>query len=218
VTAAESLGGQTPPAPFIDRGACPFECCQYGPWVSTGEVVLHESPDTTSPVVARLAEGDSVIAEDGEVWSVPTPFVFKAAVRGRESGLPYAPGDTVWAVSYVGEGRFDVWKSGTVYVEDLNFSPYVGTEGTRCETCSHGSLVREFQSTWWVRIRTGDERVGWSERPERFSGKDACGGDGALSAAVAGFSIPWLSEGSVEYRRLPWRHDSSSRSSCLWPS
>jgi len=27
-----------------------------------------------------------------------------------------------------------------------------------------------------VRVRTGDGREGWSDQPDRFGGKDACGG------------------------------------------
>jgi hypothetical protein len=173
---AECLAGQTVPSSFIDKGVCPFECCQYGEWVSNTDVTLFESPDTSVTVVARLAEGDSVIGEYGEVWSVPTPFVFKTTVNG-ESGRWYAKGDTVWAVSYQGEGRFKVWKDGTVYSEDLDFSPSGRAGDGRCETCSHGSLLWDMQATWWVRIRTGDGRIGWSNHPERFDGKDGCSED-----------------------------------------
>ena len=40
---------QEPPVPYIDRGACPFECCQYGDWVATRGVLAREFYDEHRP-------------------------------------------------------------------------------------------------------------------------------------------------------------------------
>lgn len=76
----------------------------------------------------------------------------------------------------LGEGEFKVWFKGGMYHESLEFSPYGGSMGKRCEfgRGCWGELERELKMTWWVKIRAADGRVGWTDQAERFSGKDAC--------------------------------------------
>jgi hypothetical protein len=61
--------------------------------------------------------------------------------------------------------------------EDLGFSPYGGSAGARCEDDKQcwGELERKLEFTWWVKVRSKDGRVGWSDQPEHFGNKDACG-------------------------------------------
>jgi hypothetical protein len=43
-----------PPQPFIDRGACPFECCTYRSWDVTEPTVVRKAMNERSPVAFRL--------------------------------------------------------------------------------------------------------------------------------------------------------------------
>ena len=45
VVAAQTAGEQKPPNVYIDKGACPFECCTYREWVAHTDVTLLESPN-----------------------------------------------------------------------------------------------------------------------------------------------------------------------------
>ena len=79
--------------------------------------------------------------------------------------------------TYQGEGFFTVRYEGQQYTEDLGFSPYGGTGGTRCNDSEHcwGTLTGELQSQWWVKVLLPYGRTGWVEVAGNFSGADACG-------------------------------------------
>jgi hypothetical protein len=159
-----------PPGFFVDRGACPFECCQYGAWTVTKATVAYARPDVRSPKVATLTTGTRVTALTGEVHTRPSRFV---VTKPHER---YRPGDVLWVYTYLGEGVFTVWFKGEMVEQALGFSPYGGTSGTRCDVPEcWGRLDHELRSTWWVNIETADGRVGWSNQAEHFGGKDACG-------------------------------------------
>ncbi len=91
------------------------------------------------------------------------------------SGRDYAAGDTVWALTYLGEGFFRVWDGGEILELDLGFSPYGGTPGRRCEFCEHGELLRELGSRWWIQMSLPDGTVAWTNRPDLFDSEHACG-------------------------------------------
>ena len=169
--AATDLRGDSPPSTYVDKGACPFECCVYRAWNVTADTVAYARPDTKASRVGLLRAGKMVEAITGEVHVTPGRFVVKK--RHAE----YKPGDILWVYTYLGEGRFRVWRKGAMQEEDLGFSPYGGSLGARCESGERcwGELERELAFTWWVKVRSLEGWEGWSDQPGHFGNKDACG-------------------------------------------
>ncbi len=102
----QSQQQETRPPKFIDRGACPFECCQYGDWRVEKETPIYAERDHQSRMVGTLEAGTNVAALTGEVHTVPVRFVVKRK-RWR-----YVPGDVLWVYTYLGEGYFKVRYKG----------------------------------------------------------------------------------------------------------
>ncbi len=169
VGAAPAMAQTRPPTVYVDEGACPFECCLYGRWWATGPVELRTAPRAEAPVIDTVAPGDTVLVETGEVRTIPAPFLVKKALDR------YAPGDTIWVLTYLGEGFFRVWDEGEVRELELEFSPYGGSPGARCERCSHGELLTLHRSEWWVRVKTASGIIGWTNATESFDGNYGCG-------------------------------------------
>jgi hypothetical protein len=74
VIAAQATGEQKPPNVYIDKGACPFECCTYREWIARTNVTLLDDPNGKR-VVGRVRKGQKVLALTGEVHSVPLRVV-----------------------------------------------------------------------------------------------------------------------------------------------
>lgn len=157
------------PEVVVDQGLCPFECCQYGAWTSIRNVAAYRSPASRRPAFA-IPKGTALTAVTGYVRSVGTPFVVH---RARP---PYRPGDRLIVYAYLGEGAFSIWHDGERYAEDLGFSPYGGTGGTRCTDAKHcwGTLTGELRSDWWVQVRLASGKTAWVRGSEGFEGQDAC--------------------------------------------
>lgn len=177
---AVALAADSPPATYIDKGACPFECCTYRTWHTKADTVAYATPEGKAKVVGLLKAGSTVEGITGEVHSTPGRFV----VRKPHAG--YKAGDVLWVYTYLGEGHFKVWRNGAMHEEDLGFSPYGGgSPGARCENKKEcwGELEKELKFTWWVKVRSREGWEGWSKQPERFANKDACGSPSAETVA-----------------------------------
>lgn len=163
-------GGDSPPARYIDKGACPFECCIYRAWNAKKDTIFHAHPDKASKVIGIVEMGTTVEAITGEVHSSPVRFVVK------KPHAEYTPGDILWVYTYLGEGHFKVWRNGVMQEENLGFSPYGGSPGARCENNEQcwGELEAELNFSWWVKLRSSEGWQGWSYQPEHFGNKDAC--------------------------------------------
>ena len=166
-----ATSADSPPAQYIDQGACPFECCTYRAWHTKTDTVAYAMPDTKANVVGHLKAGTVVEAITGEVHASPVRFVVKKPHAG------YQRGDILWVYTYLGEGHFKVWRRGALQEADLGFGPYGGSGGVRCEDQQRcwGELDKELTFTWWVKVRSKEGWEGWSNQPEHFGNKDACG-------------------------------------------
>lgn len=156
-----------PPAVYVDKGACPFECCTYRKWRAEKTTIAYARPDKRSKVIGKFKAGARVVALTGEVRTVPGKFVvFKA------HGV-YKPGDVLWVYTPLGEGFYKVWFNGKMFDEQLDYI----TGLPKCEETPDcwGKLERELQVEWWVKIRSAGGWIGWTDQAENFSNKDACG-------------------------------------------
>jgi hypothetical protein len=105
-----------PPKFYIDKEACPFECCTYRTWKTQKTTIAYARPDTRAPQIGRFRAGSTVVALTGEVHTSPGRFIVKKAYQGNEN---YRPGDVLWVYTYSGEGYFKVWFRGKMYQESL---------------------------------------------------------------------------------------------------
>ena len=153
IIAAQTTGGQKPPNIYIDKGACPFECCTYREWVARTDVTLLDSPKGKK-VVGRIKKGERVMALTGEVHSVPLRVI--ALQDDLDAGVK--AGDTIYILHYEGEGYYKVWHDGKV-VDVENFS----------------DKAKQPKATWWVKLKTRSGAIGWTVEHGNFGNQDACG-------------------------------------------
>jgi hypothetical protein len=158
--------GQTlsrPPALFVDRDACPGECCTYGSWRAERATTLYATPSVAAKVVGRVEAGSVVDALTGEVHTKAGKFVV------RKASEPYRAGDVIWVYTYLGEGGYRVWRAGKMAVEEISVQP--GHENPD----DWGHFERVPVSTWWIHLRGPDGREGWTNASSHFSGTHSCG-------------------------------------------
>jgi hypothetical protein len=161
-----------PPALYVDKGACPFECCTYRKWKTVKTTVAYAGSDKRSRHVGKFKAGSDVVGLTGEVRTVPGRFVILKA-HGQ-----YKPGDVLWVYTPLGEGFYKVWFKGRMYDEGLEYmsGPYERSVPSCEETPGcWGKLERELQVEWWVKIRSAGGWVGWTDQADNFNDKDACG-------------------------------------------
>jgi hypothetical protein len=172
---------QEPPLPYVDRGACPFECCQYGDWVARRRVVVREFYDEHRPGV-KLSRQVSVIQVAAHVVAMTGVVVTTRAGRMRvleplsvsvysksfptkpAETLKLAAGDILYKLHESGEGAFVGWFKGRV-LEEVDGSTF-------------GSAVQQEtapQTTWWAQVRTHDGAFGWVRAEQNFDNQDRCG-------------------------------------------
>ncbi len=162
-----------PPEPYVDAGACPFECCSYGAWTALREAPLVARPDSDE-VVARVKACEPVVAVTGEVRLSPVPVEVLRAHRSGD-GRSFAPGDRFELLTPVGEGFFRARPIGGDELFTVDASGILDRAGCeqapgRCWALRRG----EAQRTWWIQIETAEGAIGWSRDAELFDGKDLC--------------------------------------------
>jgi len=179
--ASEAAGQRKPPGPtvpYVDAGACPFEGCAYGEWVSTDTVRVRRERDRRSSLVFELTKGEKVTAVTGAVVVLRAgrvTFTTGARLSSQEGVLKINAGETLYLLSYIGEGFTNAWFHGRVYrgVDGAAsfFDVRCADEPGRCS----GHVVEPPLTEWWVQLRKGDGRMGWTNEPERFDGKNRLG-------------------------------------------
>ena len=153
VLAAQTTGEQKPPNVYIDKGACPFECCTYREWITRSDVTLLDRPNGKS-VVGRVKKGQKVLALTGEVHSIP----LRTIVHHDFPDAGVNAGDTIYILHYVGEGYWKAWHNGKLF--DLDDFPDKSSKP---------------KSTWWVKVKTSAGVIGWTVEHSNFENQDACG-------------------------------------------
>jgi Tol biopolymer transport system component len=164
---ARDRGGVTPPRVYVDEGACPFECCVYRKWTIEQTTTLFAEKDHASRVIATLHPFQVVQARTGVVYTRP------AKLEVVWDHGPFRKGEVVYVLTYKGEGFFKVWRNGAIVSSDVFFPTDPPCQGP--SAACWGILDGRSESTWWVEIETPTGQVGWTDQPDHFGNKDACG-------------------------------------------
>lgn len=152
---------------YLDFGACPFEGCVYREWSVNKRMIVREKPDGNSLIAFVLKPGQKVVAETGVVATlrVGSAVVKEPAQIGRE----VAPvGAQVEVLHYNGEGFWKVRYHGQLDSRGIDHPGNPPFEKLK--------MIQPPHVVWWVRIRSADGSIGWTNESDNFDGKDAFGG------------------------------------------
>ncbi len=163
--------------PYYDWGACPFECCTYRQWEAVKELRIYQSRDKKSAVAFRVKKGEWIQGVTGvvithEYGKTKILKPIKAYLeKGDRHSLILKPGETVYTLHYVGEGKDLFWYRGGVYVggiaaEELTSNPPPPEFGVQ--------VLSMPKCIWWVQIKNNKGQVGWTDETKAFKHIDAC--------------------------------------------
>lgn len=185
LSGGQRCGAQTPersgpPVPYEDVGACPFEGCVYRDWVANDAITIRRERRAGATAVFRLKKGEQVTAITGVVVTItPGRVQFREPVDlfSRSGSLHVEPGQTLYLLTYRGEGSTVAWFEGRVY-EDVDgstafFNGLCTDDSSRCV----GTVLEQPQSVWWVQIKNARGQIGWTDETNKFGNKDALGDD-----------------------------------------
>jgi hypothetical protein len=169
---------QGPSVPFDDPGACPFEGCVYREWTAKAAVRVRAERRIDAPVTFDLRPGDKVTAVTGIVVTLKAGRVQfrEARTLSSSSGeFRIEPGQTLYMLTYQGEGFTKAWFNGKLYRDVDTVEFYNGVCDIQPSRCA-GKIIERSQTEWWVQLRNRLGSVGWTHEPEKFDGKNAIGG------------------------------------------
>ena len=153
-----ATSADSPPAEYIDKGACPFECCTYRAWNTTADTVAYAAPNKSAKVVGLLKAGGIVEAVTGEVHSLPVCFVVK------RPHSEYRLGDVFVGLHVFGGGLLQSVAQWRNAERRFGFQPPWRLTGARCENNEQcwGELEEELKFSWWVKVKSKEGWEGWS--------------------------------------------------------
>ena len=171
--------------PYVQRNVCPFECCQYGMWLTQTPLRAYQIEGDTTILAFTIASGDSFTALSGNVHMERPGMVIVT-----KPIYEFIPSDTLYTLSYFGEGYINVFRNGKTTEVEMFWGPVF--EEDTCININDpkwaqysGVLVERALMIWWVHIHYWDGREGWLRLvnttnsgfrlDEEIDGMDACG-------------------------------------------
>ena len=184
VSLAAQSSENSPPMPFVDWGACPFELCSYGDMKAVRAVRATREPprvisgrgdDQGMQTAFVVAAGETVTAMTGVVFytrpgRATVDKRMDVSVDSRQfpsirRKITVAAGDTVYLLSYHGESQYLGWYNGDLVRLDLsNFDRRLADQPSPCGSNCDGAILDRGESQWWVRIRNAKGQIGWTDR------------------------------------------------------
>jgi hypothetical protein len=153
---------QTLKLPYKDVGACPFECCTYRQWTAKKNLILYKNMSESSPIAFRVTKGEKVTGMTGVVI---TTVAGKAEILKNQtlesSKVQVKKGDTLFLLTYLGEGWFRIWYQGKFF-EDDGYANGI-------------KILSMPKAVWWVKIKNRKGQIGWTKSSDEFNNQDQCG-------------------------------------------
>jgi hypothetical protein len=154
-------GNPEPKVPMVFAEVCPGEGCSYGTWIACQSIAVTTAQRPGAPVAFTLHRGDSLSALTGDqVVEQAGKIVFRDTVRvaAMVDRYLFTPADTLYPLSYDGEGEGTWFFHGRVGGGEWFFSEFGGPQNNPAIV-----LVRPRITRWWVRARSQSGKEGWFE-------------------------------------------------------
>ena len=157
---------KVPKVPVIENNICPFECCQYGKWITRSPIKAYKQEGDDSNISFLIQAGEEFKAIGGNVHIIKLGII-----TINESFGGFSKGDKVYVLSYRGEGEYDLWYKG----KQLDSTD---------DVWKHGTLKQSPEFIWWVSVINKDGKRGWLrfknigeggfQTEEKIDGRDSC--------------------------------------------
>jgi hypothetical protein len=182
LAALPALGQELPPLPYVDWGACPFECCTYRLWKAK-EVVAYVEPKEGASIAFTIKKTQQVTAETGFVVTskpgitkilepIKLGFDNDSKDPALKPLLDLKPGELLYTLHYLGEGFDLFWYKGKVYSDQISSDkPDSDPPAPQLKL----QVLSRPVVAWWVKVKTMEGRVGWIKDPAYFENSDSCG-------------------------------------------
>ena len=195
LTLAVAQAPAAPTLPYVDAGACPFECCIYRDWVAEApfQAVEYWSPDGSGrrKPVFGIAKGERVTAMSGvvittrageaRVTRAATIVVYsKRFPKAPREHVALAVDDRLFLLTSQGEGYMSGWHKGRLLESFDTADIGSADECAKRKNGCIGILERTPESEWWVKVRNRTGAIGWVLIPKGFTEPsfdrmDSCG-------------------------------------------
>jgi hypothetical protein len=133
--------------------------------------VAYTQPNKRSKRAGTFKAGTRVVGLTGEVRTKPGTFTV------TKSHGTFKPGDVLWVYTPLGEGFYKVWFNGKMREEEIEFvsGPFEQSLPKCAESAAcWGRLDKPLQVEWWVKVRSREGWIGWTDQAENFSNIDSC--------------------------------------------
>lgn len=153
-----------PKLPYVDVGACPFECCTYRQWIANEDTVLSKNMSDKSPIAFKVKKGEKVTGVTGVVITTKAGIVkvLRNTTIDDSNKIPVKAGETLYLLTYLGEGFYRTWHRGRIVV------------GVYYEN-SDVKQISEPEGVWWIKIKNRRGQIGWTKESGNFENQDSCG-------------------------------------------
>jgi hypothetical protein len=160
------------PKEFIHKNECPYEDCTYGHWKVLKQTHLYGAPKKDGPSNLVVLVGEKVQALTGEIHVVPT------RVDVLNDNLEFKKGDVFYITGVLGRsdalGVVEIWQDGRTRTPESDISGLVQREEFRnCKSQPSADCWAQVNGdpnneTWWVKIKTSSNKIGWTDEPKNF--------------------------------------------------
>jgi hypothetical protein len=181
-----------PPLPYVDQGACPFECCTYRDWTAETrlDAYKHYEAPGRREITFGVKPGERVTAMTGVVITAsatqvritkPTTLEVysKRFPKSAPEKVALSRGDRVDLFTPQGEGWMSGWTQGRL-LESFDAANFADARFCSRNPRCTGIIEKQAKREWWVKVRNAQGQIGWilMGPAPNFSGADACGAPG----------------------------------------
>lgn len=170
-TEVSSKENTKPNLPYLDWGACPFECCTYQEWVANAAVNVYKSRNEKSDVVFKLEKDERFLAITGVIAThklgiteILKPVKIGYTTINDVPQLSLNPGDIGYTLHYAGEGFEVFWYQGKTYSDELSIS-----------NSDSFKIISSPSYVWWAKVKNRAGKTGWTNKTNQFNNQDSCG-------------------------------------------